>query len=279
MLGKALSGIFGSANDRRLKRYRPVVAKINALEPEFQALSDEALRDKTKEFRAALAAGAKLDDLIAPAFAAVREAAKRTLKQRHFDVQLIGGLVLHEGAIAEMRTGEGKTLVATLAAYLNALPAKGVHVVTVNDYLAKRDSEWMGQVYGFLGLTVGVIVHGLDDDQRRDRLRRRHHLWHQQRVRLRLPARQHEIRNGADDPARARLRHRRRSGLHPGRRSAHAAHHLRPFGRPFRPLRRHRRDHPSPGEGATTRSTRSSARSTSPRPATSTSRRFCASSG
>ncbi len=168
MLGKTLSGIFGSANDRRLKRYRPVVAKINALEPEFQALSDEALRAKTTEFRAQLAAGAKLDDLIAPAFAAVREAAKRTLKQRHFDVQLIGGLVLHEGAIAEMRTGEGKTLVATLAAYLNALPAKGVHVVTVNDYLAKRDSEWMGQVYSFLGLTVGVIVHGLDDDQRRE---------------------------------------------------------------------------------------------------------------
>ena len=167
MLGKALSQVFGSSNDRRLKRYRPIVAKINALEPEFQALSDEALRAKTGQFRSELGGGKKLDDLIAPAFAAVREAAKRSLKQRHFDVQLIGGLVLHEGAIAEMRTGEGKTLVATLAAYLNALPGKGVHVVTVNDYLAKRDSEWMGQVYGFLGLSVGVIVHGLDDDQRR----------------------------------------------------------------------------------------------------------------
>ena len=120
-----------------------------------------------QEFRDALAAGKTLDDIAAPAFAAVREAAKRTLKQRHFDVQLIGGMVLHEGAIAEMRTGEGKTLVATLASYLNALAGKGVHVVTVNDYLARRDSEWMGQIYGFLGMTVGVIVHGLDDNQRR----------------------------------------------------------------------------------------------------------------
>ena len=134
---------------------------------EFAALSDDELRAKTAEFRAALAAGKTLDDIAAPAFAAVREAAKRTLKQRHFDVQLIGGMVLHEGAIAEMRTGEGKTLVATLASYLNALAGKGVHVVTVNDYLARRDSEWMGQIYGFLGMTVGVIVHGLDDNQRR----------------------------------------------------------------------------------------------------------------
>src|SRR5450432_3171941 len=154
MFGNALSKVFGSANDRRLKRYRPIVAKINALEPEFAALGDEALKGKTEQFRAELAAGKKLDDLIAPAFAAVREAAKRTLKQRHFDVQLIGGLVLHEGAIAEMRTGEGKTLVATLATYLNALAGKGVHVVTVNDYLARRDSQWMGQIYNFLGMSV-----------------------------------------------------------------------------------------------------------------------------
>ncbi len=159
--------VFGSSNDRRLKGYRPKVAAINALEPEFEALSDEQLLAKTAELRAELAAGKKLDDLIAPAFAAVREAAKRTLKQRHFDVQLVGGMVLHEGAIAEMRTGEGKTLVATLAVYLNALAGEGVHVVTVNDYLARRDAEWMGQIYKFLGLTVGVIVHGLDDDQRR----------------------------------------------------------------------------------------------------------------
>ena len=167
MLGTVLSKMFGSANDRRLKRYRPTVAAINALEPEFEALTDEQLRAKTGEFRAELAAGKGLDDLIVPAFAAVREASKRTLKQRHFDVQLVGGLVLHEGAIAEMRTGEGKTLVATLAVYLNALASQGVHVVTVNDYLARRDSEWMGQIYNFLGMSVGVIVHDLDDEQRR----------------------------------------------------------------------------------------------------------------
>src|SRR5580658_4008202 len=159
--------VFGSSNDRRLKGYRPMIAAINALEPEFEALTDDQLRDKTEEFRAELKTGKSLDDLIPPAFAAVREAAKRTLKQRHFDVQLIGGLVLHEGAIAEMRTGEGKTLVATTAVYLNALGGEGVHVVTVNDYLARRDSEWMGEIYKFLGMTVGVIVHGLDDDQRR----------------------------------------------------------------------------------------------------------------
>jgi len=167
MLGTVLKKVFGSSNDRRLKGYRPKIAAVNALEPEFAALSDEKLRDKTVEFRALLASGQTLDDLLAPAFAAVREAAKRTLKQRHFDVQLIGGMVLHEGAIAEMRTGEGKTLVATLAVYLNALAGKGVHVVTVNDYLAGRDAEWMGQIYKFLGMTVGTIVHGLDDDERR----------------------------------------------------------------------------------------------------------------
>src|SRR5580704_378153 len=166
MYGSLLKKIFGSSNDRRLKGYRPKVAAINALEAEFAALSDEQLRAKTVAFRAEIAAGKSLDELLAPAFAAVREAAKRTLKQRHFDVQLIGGMVLHEGAIAEMRTGEGKTLVATLAVYLNALKGEGVHVVTVNDYLAKRDAEWMGQIYTFLGLSVGVIVHGLDDAQR-----------------------------------------------------------------------------------------------------------------
>ncbi|MFZ0601459.1 MAG: DEAD/DEAH box helicase, partial [Roseiarcus sp.] len=167
-IDSVMKRVFGSSNDRRLKSYRPRVAAINALEPEFAALTDEQLRARTDEFRAELKAGKTLDDLIPPAFAAVREAAKRTLKQRHFDVQLIGGLVLHEGAIAEMRTGEGKTLVATTAVYLNALAGEGVHVITVNDYLARRDSEWMGQIYKFLGMTVGVIVHGLDDDQRRE---------------------------------------------------------------------------------------------------------------
>ncbi|ACB96814.1 preprotein translocase subunit SecA [Beijerinckia indica] len=160
--------IFGTANDRRLKGYRPKVAAINALEPEIQKLSDEELAAQTITLRAQLAEGKTLDDLIVPAFATVREAARRVLGQRHFDVQLIGGMVLHEGGIAEMRTGEGKTLVATLATYLNALAGQGVHVVTVNDYLARRDAEWMGQVYRFLGLSTGIIVHGLDDAQRRE---------------------------------------------------------------------------------------------------------------
>ena len=154
MFGSVLKTVFGTANDRRLKGYRPKVVAINALEAEFAALSDEELRGKTQALRTELAAGKTLDNLAALAFAAVREAAKRTLKQRHFDVQLIGGMVLHEGAIAEMRTGEGKTLVATLAVYLNALAGKGVHVVTVNDYLAKRDAEWMGRIYKFLGLSL-----------------------------------------------------------------------------------------------------------------------------
>jgi preprotein translocase subunit SecA len=168
MLGALARKIFGSANDRRLKTYPPKVAAINALEAEIAALSDEALRARTDEFRAELAAGRSLDELLVPAFATVREAAKRVLGQRHFDVQLIGGIVLHEGGIAEMRTGEGKTLVATLATYLNALAGKGVHVVTVNDYLARRDAEWMGRVYRFLGMSVGTIVHGMDDEQRRE---------------------------------------------------------------------------------------------------------------
>src|SRR5712672_4180591 len=168
MIGALARKFFGSPNDRRIKGYQPRVADINALEPELAALSDEALKARTAEFRQQLADGKTLDDILVPAFATVREAAKRTLGQRHFDVQLIGGMVLHEGDIAEMKTGEGKTLVATLAVYLNALAGKGVHVVTVNDYLARRDSEWMGQIYNFLGLTVGVIVHGLDDAERKN---------------------------------------------------------------------------------------------------------------
>jgi preprotein translocase subunit SecA len=167
MLGAIAKKIFGSANDRRVKGYAPNVKAINALEPELAALSDEELKARTEAFKAELAAGKTLDDILVPAFATVREAAKRTLGQRHFDVQLIGGMVLHERGIAEMKTGEGKTLVATLAVYLNALAGKGVHVVTVNDYLAKRDAEWMGRVYGFLGMSVGVIVHGLTDEERK----------------------------------------------------------------------------------------------------------------
>ena len=161
-----LAKVIGTQNERELKRIRPLVAEINAKEPEIQALSDEALRGKTVEFRQRLANGEALDDLLPEAFAVVREAGKRTLNMRHFDVQLIGGIVLHRGKIAEMKTGEGKTLVATLPAYLNALEGKGVHVVTVNDYLARRDSEWMGRIYRFLGMSVGVIQHDLNDQER-----------------------------------------------------------------------------------------------------------------
>src|SRR6201994_2353994 len=168
MIGALARKLFGTPNDRRVKGYQPRVAAINALEGELEKLSDEALKARTGEFRKELAEGKTLDDLLVPAFAVVREAAKRTLGQRHFDVQLMGGMVLHSGRIAEMKTGEGKTLVATLAVYLNALSSKGVHVVTVNDYLAQRDSGWMGQVYRFLGLTVGCIVNGLDDNERRE---------------------------------------------------------------------------------------------------------------
>ena len=167
MIGVIARKLFGSSNERRIKGYLPRVAQINALEKELAGLSDEALRARTEAFKQQVAEGTSLDDILVPAFATCREAAKRTLGQRHFDVQLIGGMILHEGRIAEMKTGEGKTLVATLPVYLNALGGRGVHVVTVNDYLAKRDSEWMGQIYNFLGLKVGVIVHGLDDEQRK----------------------------------------------------------------------------------------------------------------
>ncbi len=171
--GALAAKIFGSSNERRIKAYRPKVEAINALEPEISALTDDELRERTVMFRKQLADGeVTLDDLLVPAFATVREAAKRALGQRHFDVQLIGGMVLHEGNIAEMKTGEGKTLVATAPVYLNALAGKGVHVVTVNDYLARRDSEWMGKVYKFLGLTVGVIVHDLDDAERKEQYSR-----------------------------------------------------------------------------------------------------------
>ncbi len=165
---RVLSKIFGNANDRIIKRLMPVVEQINALEPDMSALSDADLAAKTPEFRARLEQGETLDDLLPEAFAVVREAAKRTLGQRHYDVQLIGGIALHRGDIAEMKTGEGKTLVATLPSYLNALTGKGVHVVTVNDFLAKRDAEWMGEVHRFLGLSVGAILHGLTDAERRE---------------------------------------------------------------------------------------------------------------
>lgn len=168
MVSKVLNKIFGSRNERLLKRLNKTVVQINSLEDQFAGLNDTELKTKTEEFRQRLEAGESLDDILPEAFAIVREAGKRVLDMRHFDVQLIGGMILHQGRIAEMRTGEGKTLVATLAVYLNALPGKGVHVVTVNDYLARRDSAWMGKLYGFLGLTTGVVVAGIDNTERRE---------------------------------------------------------------------------------------------------------------
>ena len=159
--------MFGTHSERELKMIYPIIDKIEALRPEMMKLTDEQLKDKTREFKERLAAGETLDDILPEAFAAVREAAKRTLNMEHYPVQLIGGVVLHQGRIAEMRTGEGKTLVSTAPAYLNALAGKGVHIVTVNDYLAKRDAEWMGQVHEFLGLTVGVVLNSMNPDERR----------------------------------------------------------------------------------------------------------------
>src|SRR5687768_10157258 len=166
LVNTILAKVIGTQNERDLKKLRPIVAEINAKEPEIQRLTDTQLRDKTLEFRARLANGETLDDILPEAFAVVREGGKRVLNMRHFDVQLIGGMALHRGKIAEMKTGEGKTLVATLPAYLNSLEGKGAHVVTVNDYLARRDSEWMGRLYRFLGLSVGVIQHELNDQER-----------------------------------------------------------------------------------------------------------------
>ena len=186
-----ITKLFGTYSERELKSIYPIVDKIEAMADEYHALTDEELRAKTPEFKARLANGETLDDILPEAFAAVREAAGRVLGLYPYRVQLIGGIVLHQGRIAEMKTGEGKTLVATLPAYLNALTGNGVHIVTVNDYLAKRDSEWMGKVHRFLGLSVGLIVHDLTSRRAPRGLRRRHHLRHQQRDGLRLPARQH----------------------------------------------------------------------------------------
>ena len=235
--------LFGSANERRIKSYRPRVDEINALEKELEALSDDALRARTDEFRKQLADGKTLDDILVPAFATCREAAKRTLKQRHFDVQLIGGMILHEGKISEMKTGEGKTLVATLPVYLNALAGKGVHVVTVNDYLAKRDSEWMGQIYNFLGLTTGVIVHGLDDEERKKQYAC--DVTYGTNNELGFDYLRDNMKYRLEDMVQRGhiYRDRRRGGLDPDRRGAHAADHLRPARRPLRLLQHDRRVH------------------------------------
>ncbi|MEY2889354.1 MAG: hypothetical protein RIQ30_952 [Pseudomonadota bacterium] len=174
--------LVGSSNDRLLKQYRKVVSKVNALEPNLQALDNSALQAKTAEFKERIAAGEALDDLAAEAFAVVREASVRVMKMRHFDVQIMGALALHQGKIAEMGTGEGKTLTATLAVYLNALSGKGVHVVTVNDYLAERDAEWMSKLYTFLGLTVGINLSQMDHAAKQKATKSicsRYYLWNQ----------------------------------------------------------------------------------------------------
>src|SRR6201996_1155561 len=168
MIAATLPKGFGTNHDREIKTIRPLVAAIGDLEPQLMSLSDAELAAKTPEFKQRLANGASLDDILIRAFAVCREAGRRILNMRHFDVQLIGGIVLHRGRIAEMKTGEGKTLVATLPSYLNALAGKGVHIVTVNDYLARRDSQQMGEIHKFLGLTTGIIVHGLTDAERKE---------------------------------------------------------------------------------------------------------------
>src|SRR4030065_107216 len=165
MIGSLIKKIVGSKNERELKRIQPLIGKINQVEPAIKSLSDNQLRDKAIEFKERVERGELLEEVLPEAFAVVRETAKRTLGERHYDVQLIGGIVLHEGKISGMATGEGKTLVSILPAYLNALKGEGVHIVTVNDYLAKRDSEWMGAIYRFLGLSVGVSLHELHDEE------------------------------------------------------------------------------------------------------------------
>ena len=226
MLSALTRRLFNTHNERVLKRFEPNVVAINAAESEVAALSDDALKARTDWLRGRVAAGETLDDILVDAFATVREAAKRTLGQRHFDVQLTGGMVLHSGAIAEMATGEGKTLVATLPVYLNALEGKGVHVVTVNDYLAARDAEWMGRIYRFLGLTVGVIVHGLSDDERRAAYHS--DITYGTNNEFGFDYLRDNMKFHLDEMAQraVQLRHRRRGGQHPDRRGAHTADHL-----------------------------------------------------
>jgi len=247
-----LTSVFGSRNERVLKQLSKIVARINALEPEIQKLDDVALHDKTAEFKQRIANGESLDKVLPEAFAVVREASRRVIGLRHYDVQLIGGMVLHQGKIAEMRTGEGKTLVATLPVYLNALEGKGVHVVTVNDYLAKRDSEWMGKVYNFLGLTVGVVWPGMEMSDKAE-------------------AYGADITYGTNNefgfdylrdnmaverpalPARPALRDRGRGRLDPDRRGAYAADHFRPgrrFARAVHPRQPRCTAHDPAGQGA-----------------------------
>ena len=187
-----LDKLLRAGEGKKVRALQSLVPEINAHETELEALTDAELQAKTPAFREQLANGATLDDILVEAFAVTREASRRVIGQRHYDVQLMGGAALHFGWVAEMKTGEGKTLVSTLPVYLNALGGKGVHLITVNDYLATRDAEWMGQIHRWLGLTIGLVVPGeYDAIKKREAYARRHHLRHEQRVRLRLPARQH----------------------------------------------------------------------------------------
>ena len=258
-LGALATKIFGSSNDRRLKSFNARVAPINALEPKFEALSDDELRGKTNGVPRAAGQWARPSTIFCPKPSprCARRPSARSVSGTSMCSSLAAWFCTR-GRISEMKTGEGKTLVSTLPAYLNALPGRGVHIVTVNDYLAKRDSEWMGQIYKFLGLTVGCILHDLDDDQRRARLWLRHHLRNEQRVRLRLSARQYEIRHRGDGAVRrpsrgaagAQLCDRRRGELDPDRRGAHSAHHLGRHRGQVRPLQHHRQVHPQARQGA-----------------------------
>ena len=218
--------LMNSDGRRSLRKLDKMARKVEELEPKYAPMTDAQLREQTNVLKDRLKNGETLDDILYDAFAVVREAAWRVLKLKHYHVQIIGGIALHQGRIAEMKTGEGKTLVATLPSYLNALAGKGVHIVTVNDYLARRDADWMGKVHKVLGLTVGVVVPGMDDAAKKTGVRQRHHLRHQQRTRIRLSARQFKDGHQKDGAARTLLRHRRRGRLHSHRRGAHPAHHF-----------------------------------------------------
>ena len=252
MLDTLLAKVFGTQNARDLKRVQPTVAAINEREATIRALSDDDLQAKTAEFREQVERGTSVDDLLIEAFAVVREAGRRVLDMRHFDVQLIGGMMLHRGQIAEMKTGEGKTLVATLAAYLNALEGKGVHVVTVNDYLARRDSDWMGRVYRFLGMSVGVVQHDLRDPERHAAYRCDITYGTNNEFGFDYLRDNMKFEVVAVRAARSPLRDRRRGGQHSHRRSAHAPHHLRTGRAVDRALLRGRPHHPAAEPGAVT---------------------------
>ncbi len=256
MIDRVVARFIGTKHERDVKQIQPLVNAINALAPEYEQLSDAQFLEITAQLRTQVKerlGDLPLDDpqfkerckealepALVRAFALVREAGRRKLGMRHFDVQLIGGIVLHEGKIAEMKTGEGKTLVATLPAVLNALTGRGVHIVTVNDYLARRDAEWMSPIYRALGLSVGVIVHDLSDAERRAAYGADITYGTNNEFGFRLSARQHEVRPGGMRAARPPIRHRRRSGLHPDRRSAHAADHFGAGGRIHRQVLPHR---------------------------------------